>query len=138
MRITKNESKKLFLWSKFFLIMGQIRLNEMEFYAYHGCYREEQLTGNHFLVDITMDTDMEAASKSDDLHEALNYAEVYESVKQEMAVRSCLLEHLTARILNRLFERFPQLERAEVCVSKLNPPVGGKMRSVRVSQQKAK
>ena len=116
--------------------MGQIRLNAMEFYAYHGCYREEQLTGNHFLVDITMDTDMEAASKSDDLLDTLNYAEVYELVKQEMAVRSCLLEHVSARILDRLFERFPQLERAEICVSKLNPPVGGKIQSVSVIQQK--
>jgi len=116
--------------------MGQIRLNGMEFYAYHGCYREEQLIGNHFLVDITMDADMEEASKSDDLCDALNYAEVYELVKQEMAVRSHLLEHVSARILDRIFERFPQLERAEVCVAKLNPPVGGQIRSVSVSQQR--
>ena len=114
--------------------MGQIRLNGMEFYAYHGCYPEEQLTGNHFLVDLTMDTDMGKASKTDDLNDALNYAEVYELVKQEMAIRSNLLEHLSARILNRLFERFPQLERAEVSVSKLNPPVGGQIRSVSVSR----
>jgi len=112
--------------------MGQIRLNGMEFYAYHGCCREEQLTGNHFLVDITMDTDMEKASESDDLHDALNYAEVYELVKQEMTVRSHLLEHVIARILDRLFEQFPQLEQAEVCVTKLNPPVGGQVRSVSV------
>ena len=118
--------------------MGQIRLNGMEFYAYHGCYREEQMIGNHFLVDITMDTYMERASQSDDLRDALNYAEVYELVKQEMAIRSYLLEHLTARILDRFFERFPQLEWAEVCVSKLNPPIGGQMRSVSVSQQRAK
>ena len=126
--------KKNYLWRHFFCIMGQIRLNGMEFYAYHGCHREEQLTGNHFLVDIAMDTNMDVASKSDDLRDALNYAEVYELVKQEMAVRSHLLEHVSARILGRLFERFPLLERAEVCVTKLNPPVGGQMRSVSISQ----
>ena len=116
--------------------MGQIRLNGMEFYAYHGCYREEQLTGNHFLVDITIDTDMGKASESDDLCDALNYAEVYELVKQEMAVRSHLLEHLSARILDSLFERFPQLKQAEVCVTKQNPPIGGQVQSVCVSQQR--
>ena len=52
--------------------MGQIQLNGMEFYAYHGCYQEEQVIGNHFLVDITMDTDMEKVSNSDDLGDALN------------------------------------------------------------------
>ena len=85
--------------------MGQIRLNGMEFYAYHGCYRDEQLIGNNFLVDITMDTDMEKASKSDDLCDALNYAEVYEIVKQEMSIRSFLLENVSSRILNKLFTK---------------------------------
>jgi len=118
--------------------MGQIRLNGMGFFAYHGCYHEEQLTGNHFLVDLAMDTDMENASHSDDLHDALNYAEVYELVKQEMNIRSHLLEHVSSRILDRLFERFPQLYRVEVCVAKLNPPIAGEMQSVSVSQQRSR
>ena len=116
--------------------MGQIRLNGMEFYAYHGCLREEQVTGNNFLVDIAMDCDMEKASQSDDLLDALNYAEVYELVKKEMLIRSHLLEHLCSRILDRLFESFPQLYSAEVCVAKLNPPMDGQMRSVSVSQKR--
>ena len=116
--------------------MGHIRLNGMEFYAYHGCYCEEQLTGNHFVVDIAMDCDMEKASNSDDLLDALNYADVYELVKHEMAIRSHLLEHLSSRILDSLFEQFPQLNEAEVCVAKLNPPVGGQMRSVSVCQRR--
>jgi len=108
----------------------------MEFYAYHGCYRGEQMTGNNFVVDIAMDYDMEKASDSDDLCDALNYAEIYTLVNQEMDIRSHLLEHLSSRILFRLFERFPQLIEAEVCVSKLNPPIGGKMKSVSVSQRR--
>ena len=116
--------------------MGQIRLNGMEFYAYHGCYREEQLTGNNFVVDITMDYDMEKASNSDDLRDALNYAEAYELVKQEMSIRSYLLEHLSSRILDRLFERFPQLREATVYIAKLNPPIDGPMQNVSVSQQR--
>ena len=110
----------------------------MEFYAYHGCLPEEQVIGNHFTVDITMDIDMEQASASDDLNDTLNYAEVYSMVKQQMAIRSHLLEHVSARILGRLFECFPQLNRAEVCVTKLNPPVGGQTKSVSVSQQAAR
>ena len=110
----------------------------MEFFAYHGCYRLEQLIGNNFLVDVTLDTDMQKASDSDNLNDALNYAEVYELVKQEMNIRSCLLEKVSSRILDRLFECFPQLNRAEICVSKLNPPVNGQVRSVSVSQERIK
>ena len=116
--------------------MGQIRLNGMAFYAYHGCLHEEQVIGNNFLVDITMDCDMEKASNSDDLHDALNYAEVYELVRKEMLIRSHLLEHLSSRILDRLFDSFPQLSSAEVCVAKLNPPIDGQMQSVSVSQKR--
>jgi len=108
----------------------------MEFFAYHGCHREEQLAGNHFVVDITMDYDMKKASDSDELCDALNYTEAYELVKQEMSIRSHLLEHLTIRILDRLFERFPQLKETTVCVSKLNPPIDGQMRSMSVSQRR--
>jgi len=118
--------------------MGQIRMNGMEFYAYHGCYRDEQLIGNNFLVDITLDTDMEEAAESDNLCDALNYAEAYDIVKHEMATRSFLLENVCDRILDGLFERFPQLDSATVAVSKLNPPIDGKMQSVTVNLQRSR
>ncbi len=118
--------------------MGEIRLTAMEFYAYHGCYREEQLIGNYFSVDLMMETDMEKASKSDDLNDALNYAEVYELVKGEMSIASHLLEYLCARILDKIFDCFPQLYRAEIRISKLNPPVGGPVESVSVCQRRAR
>jgi len=118
--------------------MGQIRLNGMEFFAYHGCLLEEQASGNHFFVDLAMDYDMEKASDSDDLHDALNYAEVYELVKEEMAIQSHLLEHLCSRILNKLFECFVQLNSADLCIAKLNPPISGKMQSVSVSKKRSR
>ena len=113
-------------------------MNGMEYYAYHGCYRDEQLIGNNFLVDITMDVDMEEASESDNLCDALDYAEVYEMVKQEMNIRSYLLENVSSRVLDRLFDNFQQLKKATVCVTKLNPPIDGKMQSVTVSQQRSR
>jgi len=109
----------------------------MEFYAYHGCYSEEQLIGNNFLVDISMEVDMYKAAKSDSLCDALNYADVYEIVKQEMSIRSFLLENVCSRILDGLFESFPQLLHATTSVTKLNPPIDGKMHSVTVSQQRS-
>jgi dihydroneopterin aldolase len=118
--------------------MGQIKLNGMEFYAFHGCYDEERVTGNTFLVDITMDTDMEKASKSDNLCDALNYAQVYDIVKDIMYIRSYLLENVSSRILDRLFEHFPQLNFAEVSVSKLNPLINGQVKSVTVCQKRSR
>lgn len=104
----------------------------MEFFAYHGCYEAEQIVGNRFLVDLALDTDTTVPSQTDDLQDALNYAKAYEIVKEQMQIRSNLLEHVVCRILNSLHEAFPQLEKATVKIAKLYPPVGGQVRSVSV------
>ena len=109
---------------------GIIELEEMEFYAYHGCYKEEQIVGNRFLVNITIEMDVAIPSKTDRIQDALNYVKVYELVKMEMKQTSHLLEHITSRILNRLFEQFPFILKAQVKVSKMNPPMGGQMKKV--------
>ena len=114
--------------------MGLIHIEEMEFYAYHGHYREEQIVGNKFLVDLQLETDMTAPAASDNIKDALNYQTAYRIVKEEMAVKSHLLEHIANRILDNLFTQFgEQLIHAKIKVSKMNPPMGGKMRSVSVT-----
>ena len=113
--------------------MGIIRIEQMEFYSYHGHYEEERIVGNRFIVDLEMETDCTAASESDNLKDALNYQKAYELVRDEMKKKSFLLEHLAKRILDTLFRNFDNLERAEIKVAKLNPPMGGKIKAVSVS-----
>ncbi len=36
--------------------MAQIALENMEFYAYHGCFSEEQIIGTHFIIDLLLNT----------------------------------------------------------------------------------
>ena len=102
----------------------------MEFYAYHGCFREEQIIGTRFLVDLELVVDTGVAEKSDDLVETVNYQEVYLLVKKEMTTKSKLLEHVGRRILDAVRSRFPEVVSATVKISKMNPPLGGKMKSV--------
>lgn len=118
--------------------MGVIRIEQMEFYSYHGHYEEERIVGNRFLVDLMMETDCSAASQSDVLEDALDYQKAYELVQEEMKQKSFLLEHIARRILDTLFNNFDNLELAEVKVSKLNPPMGGKIKAVSVTLQRPK
>lgn len=113
--------------------MGIIQLENMEFYAYHGCYEQEQVVGNRFLVDLSLTTNCDKPRKSDNIEDALNYLKVYESVQLEMDVRSNLLEHIAGRILDRLFNEFTQIEKATIKVRKMNPPLGGRLENVSVS-----
>lgn len=112
--------------------MGLIRIEGMEFFAYHGCYEAEQIVGNRFLVDLTMETDVTNPSQSDNIQDALNYHHAYNIVKEQMMIRSNLLEHAAKRITDALYQNFPQLQKATVKVSKLHPPMGGQIGSVSV------
>lgn len=99
----------------------------MEFFAYHGCFKEEQIIGTKFRVDLTIEADVEEAANNDDLHLTINYLSVYQMIKKQMEIKSKLLENVGKRILDELYVQFPGVIKAEVKVSKLNPPLGGKL-----------
>jgi dihydroneopterin aldolase len=113
--------------------MALIELEEMEFFANHGCFEEERLTGNQFLVHLSFETYTIKAEKSDKIDDTINYQEVYEIVKQEMNIPSSLLEHLAARITDKVCAQFTDIEKIQVKVSKVNPPLGGKLKCVSVT-----
>jgi 7,8-dihydroneopterin aldolase/epimerase/oxygenase len=113
--------------------MGTIILEGMEFFAYHGCYKEEQVIGTKFLVDLRVTADTALAEESDHLKDTLSYVHLYQAVKKEMEQKSHLLEHVAGRIMDSLKSGFPQIRRIELKISKLNPPVGGKVSHVSYS-----
>ncbi len=113
--------------------MSTISIEQMEFYAYHGCFKEEQIIGTRFLVDLYLETNTEKAEKTDDLEDTVNYQEVYLLVKKEMDIKSKLLEHVGRRILDSIMKRFPRLVSAELKISKMNPPLGGKIKNVSIT-----
>lgn len=110
--------------------MSLIKLEGMEFFAYHGCFKEEQIIGTKFRVDLTIEADVDEAAANDDLHLTINYLSVYQMIKKQMEIKSKLLENVGKRILDELYVQFPGVIKAEVKVSKLNPPLGGKLDSV--------
>ncbi|MBW6459373.1 MAG: dihydroneopterin aldolase [Bacteroidales bacterium] len=113
--------------------MGIISIEGMAFFAHHGCFSEEQLVGTHFEVDIFLETETHEAEQTDDLAKTVNYQEIYQLVKAEMAVSSKLLEHIARRILDRIAANYPAVTSAKVKISKLHPPVGGQVERVSVA-----
>ncbi len=117
--------------------MGKIIIEEMEFYAFHGHYQEEQIVGNRFLVDLELETDMEAPAESDQLEDAVNYQMAYQLIKNEMRrKKSNLLENIGKRILDALFTEMKGIRKATVRVRKMHPPMGGPIRSVGVTMSR--
>jgi len=116
--------------------MGRIEIEGMEFYAYHGHFKEEQVVGSHFLVNAILETDLDKASQSDKLTDTINYLSVYQLIKEEMIIKSHLLEHLADRIIKRLYDNFPTLIKVRVKISKINPTMGGEIDKVSVTLEK--
>jgi len=105
--------------------MGRITLEGLEFFAFHGYYEEEQKIGNKYGVDISIEMPLEKASKNDRLTDTISYEDLYNIIRAEMKKPSRLLENIGERILKAVFEQFPLITYADVCISKFNPPIGG-------------
>jgi 7,8-dihydroneopterin aldolase/epimerase/oxygenase len=117
-------------------IMGLIQIENMEFYAFHGHFKEERIVGNKFLVDLTIETDMKTPAESDNLKDAVNYQRIYDIVKSQMGMKSHLLEHIAGRILDAIYAEMDGIEKVTIKISKMNPPMGGKIGSVSVVMSK--
>ena len=110
-----------------------ITIKDLRVYARHGVGAQEFLVGNEFSVDLRLAYDASAAMRSDDVADALNYAEVVEEVKAVMDIPSKLLEHVAARIAKALSHAFPAIESGQITVTKTNPPCGVEVKGVSVT-----
>lgn len=106
------------------LMSSKIYLRNVRFHAFHGVLPQEGIVGNDYLVNLVLDYDFSSAMKTDNLEGTLNYAEVYQKVREEMAVPSKLLEHVAGRIAHRLFSDFPEIQKLQLSITKVNPPMG--------------
>lgn len=101
-----------------------IFVNDIQLHAYHGVMPQEQLTGNDYLVSVSAQYPIDKAIATDDVQHTLNYAMVYDIVKEEMGISSKLVEHVAERIAQHLMKQFADISAVRVRVTKLNPPMG--------------
>lgn len=112
--------------------MGIIRVDGIRVRANHGCLPEEGIIGGDYIVNVRIDVDFSPSVKSDELNDTVDYCVVFELVKQEMAIRSKLIEHVAHRILTQLRNRYPAVNKFQVEVVKIVPPMNGPVDQVSV------
>ncbi len=112
--------------------MATITIENMQFYAHHGCFEQEQRVGTHFTVSLTFTYDATAAIESDSIEDAISYLDVYQLVKKEMEQPSHLIEHVAWRIQQVVKAAYSQIGSVQVKLCKLNPPLGGQVEQVYV------
>ena len=110
----------------------ELQIRNIECHAFHGCMDEESKIGQRFSVDVDLTFDMTNAIENDALNDTVDYVIIHQLVREEMAIRSKLIEHVAGRILKRLQQQFPMLTGLRVAIVKYNPPVNGNIESATV------
>lgn len=113
--------------------MGTITIRNIRLYAFHGCLEEESIIGSDYRVDLSVKANLTNAAASDQLADTVDYVHLNTIVKEEMALRAALLEHVAQRIIDRILKEIDAVRSVKVTVAKLNPPIGGDVESVAVT-----
>lgn len=110
------------------IIRQKVALQGVRFYAYHGFYPEEQVTGNEFVVDI--ETELEVFGHGEDeLANTVNYERLFEIARTEMQQPRKLLETVAHAILDQIRHEFLVVKNIRVAIKKMNPPLAGEVDS---------
>ena len=112
--------------------MGKVYVENIRVYGYHGCLPEEALIGSDYRVDIWVEGDLSVSAVSDQLADTIDYVTLCACVREEMATPSKLLEHVAQRIVDRIFEASENVNEVNVKVYKINPPIGGHVKTVAI------
>lgn len=112
---------------------GTVEVNNLKVTAFHGVMEQERVVGNRFEVTVHVDCDFTEAARLDRVDLTVNYAEIVDIIRAEMAKNSLLIETVARRIALRVADRWPDLVTGGmVRVAKIVPPIPGQMDSVAV------
>lgn len=110
-----------------------IELRGIEVYARHGVLEEEQARSQIFRVDLTVFADLNAAGKSDDLDDTIDYRWLADQVKESVGGES---HKLIERVAHRVAESIladPKAKRVLVTIHKPEAELGAVLDDVSVT-----
>ena len=114
--------------------MGLITVKGIRLYAYHGHLPEEAKLGGHFIVNVWVTADTSKAEQSDDLNDTIDYVKIIAIVKEQMAIRSNMIEHPVKRIVDAILP-LHKVKKVKVEVEKIQPPIDATFDKISVTSQ---
>ena len=101
--------------------------------GFHGLFDEEGISGNEFNVSIDVDFH---SSNMENIHDTINYAEVFRIVKEAFSQRHKLLETLADTIIAAISEMHPEIKRIAISIAKLSAPIANYSGTVGIKAEK--
>jgi dihydroneopterin aldolase len=102
-----------------------VALKDVKCFALHGYYAEEQLIGNHFVVNL--ETEFTPQGFDDELSQTVNYEDLNNIILEEMKHTQKLLETVLKNIISKVIGLYPFVDTVQVSMKKLNPPMPGQI-----------
>ena len=114
--------------------MGLITVEGIRVFAYHGHLPEEAILGGHFIVSVWVEADISEVEKTDDLTHTVDYVRIIEIVKEQMAIRSNMIEHPAKRIVDAILPLY-KVQKVKVEVEKIQPPIDATFDKISVTAE---
>ena len=114
--------------------MGLITVEGIRVFAYHGHLPEEAVLGGHFIINVWVDSDTVEVEKTDDLKHTVDYVKIIAIVKEQMAIRSNMIEHSAKRIVDAILTLY-KVQKVTVEVEKVLPPIDATFDKISVTSE---
>lgn len=113
--------------------MDKIKIENLEVFAKHGVFPEENVLGQKFVISAVFYLQLYTAGHSDRLEDSLHYGEACHFIKEFTEKNTYkLLESLSERMAYSLFEKYPQIIQLDLEIKKPWAPVGVHLENVAV------
>ncbi len=113
--------------------MDEIRIEDLEVYAFHGVFPEENRVGQTFYVNAVLYGDTRPAALADELTLSTHYGEVCHLITKWMKEHTCkLIETVAEHLAREILLQYPMVQELELEIRKPEAPVGLPFESVSV------
>lgn len=112
--------------------MITVQLHQLLFHAYHGVHEEEEVLGNEYMVDCSVEF-YETAEVITHINDTVNYVHIYDIIKKRMSIPTQLLETIAMEIGNEIIREYKELKVIDITIRKLHPPIEGIRGSVGIA-----
>ena len=111
----------------------QIKITDLEVFANHGVFPEENKLGQKFLISAVLYTDTRKAGKTDDLTASIHYGEVSAFITKYMKEHTYqLLERVAETLAEEMLKSISGLYKIDLEIKKPWAPVGLPLKTVSV------
>ena len=106
--------------------MDKIVLKNMRFISHSGVLEKEKEEGQEFVITLILEIKDIRGCKTDDLLDTVNYAAVFEMVRDYVEDVSCnLIEYMAEHIIRKVMSAFRDVEKITCEIQKPYAPIDG-------------